>query len=325
MSITQAPPLQVDTAVPTPAGQFLADVLCGLAAPQKELPSKYFYDEAGSQLFEQICQLEEYYLTRAELAIMHRHAVDMAALLGRRCLLVEYGSGSSTKTRLLLDHLVEPVAYVPVDISCVHLWRSAGTLGREYPRIAVLPLCADFTRSVALPDIDSRPVRRVVYFPGSTIGNFTVGEALPLLRRTARLCGPGGGLLLGADLKKDPAVLHAAYNDARGVTAAFNLNLLARINRELGADFRLDQFWHYAPYNPREGRIEMHLLSRREQHVDIGGRRFFFAEGESIRTEYSYKYTLSELRALAAAAGFEVQQAWTDDAHSFSVLYLTAA
>jgi len=324
MSITQAPPAAADPVVPAPADALRADVLRGLAAVPKELPSKYFYDEAGSTLFEQICELEEYYPTRTELGIMRRHAAEMAALLGRRCLLIEYGSGSSIKTRLLLDHLAEPAAYVPVDISGAHLRRSAGALAREYPHVVVLPVCADFTHGVDLPRGGRRPARRVVYFPGSTIGNFTPAEAVALLRQTARLCGAGGGLLLGADLKKDPAVLHAAYNDARGVTAAFNLNLLARLNRELGADFRLDQFRHYAPYNPCHGRIEMYLVSRLEQQVRIGPDRFCFAEGEPIRTEYSYKYSPKDLRALAVAAGFEVRQVWTDDRRYFSVLYLTA-
>jgi dimethylhistidine N-methyltransferase len=312
----------MDPVVPAAVDQLRADVVRGLAATQKELPCKYFYDEAGSQLFEHICELEEYYLTRTELAIMRGHAAEMAGLLGRRCLVLEYGSGSSTKTRLLLDHLADPAAYVPVDISCAHLWRSAAALAREYPRLEVLPLCADFTRAVPLPRVGRRQGRTVVYFPGSTIGNFPPADAVALLRQTARLCGPGGGLLLGADLKKDPGVLHAAYNDSRGVTAAFNLNLLARVNRELGADFRLDQFRHYAPYIPCEGRVEMHLVSRLEQQVRIGRETFCCAEGESIRTEYSYKYSPKDLRALASASGFEVGQVWTDDRRYFSVLYL---
>jgi dimethylhistidine N-methyltransferase len=309
--------------VTSPTGIFQTDVLNGLRQPVRELPCKYFYDAEGSRLFEEICELEEYYLTRTELAIMRQHAAAMAARLGPRCLLIEYGSGSSLKTRLLLDHLAEPVAYVPVDLSCDYLHQSAQKLAKSYPRVWVAPLCADFTLPFAVPSDGKRPTRRVVYFPGSTIGNFTQNEAPTLLRQAARRCGPGGGLLLGADLKKDPAALHAAYNDSKGVTAAFNRNLLVRINRELGADFQVDQFWHHALYNPREGRIEMHLVSQRDQQVRLGGDEFRFAEGETIRTEYSYKYTLADLQQIASAGGFEVQEVWSDERRDFTVLYLS--
>jgi dimethylhistidine N-methyltransferase len=305
-----------------PANHFRADVLRGLSGPRKELPCKYFYDEAGSRLFERICELPEYYPTRTELAIMQRHGADMAAHLGPGCLVIEYGSGSSVKSRLLLDQLVTPAGYVPVDISREHLRRSAAALARRYPHVPVLPVCADFTQPLRLPAQGRQPRRRVVYFPGSTIGNFTPEEAAELLRRTARLCGPGGGLLLGADMQKDPRLLHAAYNDAQGVTAAFNRNLLVRINRELGADFQPEQFWHHAFYNPAPGRIEMHLLSRQEQTVHLGADTFSFAEGEPICTEYSYKYTPARLQRLAAAGGFEVRRVWADERKYFSVLYL---
>jgi dimethylhistidine N-methyltransferase len=301
---------------------FLADVLRGLGAARKYLPCKYFYDDLGSALFERITQLDEYYLTRTERAIMTRHAAEMASLLGPRCLLIEYGSGSSAKTRLLLDHLVDPISYVPIDISDAYLARSAQALATDYPALEVLPLYADFTRPVRLP-VPHRPVaRRVVYFPGSTIGNFTGDEVLALLRRTAEVCGPGGALLLGADLRKDPRVIEAAYNDSAGVTAAFNLNLLARINRELGGDFVLDQFSHRAVYFPAEGRIEMYLVSCSDQWVHVGGTPFFFASGELIHTENSCKYSLGEVRDLAEAAGFEPGRAWTDEAVYFSVHYL---
>lgn len=312
------------TAVSRPTlAEFRADVLRGLGQPVKELPCKYFYDAAGSALFERITELEEYYPTRTELAIMRRHVAEMAGLLGPRCLLVEYGSGSSTKTRLLLDRLLDPAGYVPIDVSGEYLFRSARALAGAYPRLEVLPLCADFTRPVELPAPRVRPARRVVYFPGSTIGNFTPAETVALLRQTAALCGRGGGLLLGADLQKDRRVLEDAYNDRLGVTAAFNLNLLARINRELGADFALDQFCHRAIYNEADGRIEMHLDSRRAQRVRVAGMEFAFAAGESIRTEYSYKYRLRDLHDLAAAAGFEVERFWTDEREYFSVHYLT--
>jgi dimethylhistidine N-methyltransferase len=312
------PPVALNPVASTgvPLGRFLADIRLGLRASPKTLPCKYFYDAAGSELFAKICELDEYYLTRTELAIMQRHAPQIASLLGRNCLLIEYGSGSSVKTRLLLDHLREPAAYVPVDLSEEQLQHSAAQLARQYPGLPVLPLFADFTQPLELPT-NGRASRRAVYFPGSTIGNFTPSESLELLRRTAQLCGAGGGLLLGADLKKDPAVLHAAYNDKLGVTAAFNLNLLVRINRELGADFQIDQFWHHAFYQPGESRIEMHLVSRCDQRVRLADQVFTLAEGESIRTEYSYKYSPTDLLDLAAASGFKPRQSWTDDRRSF--------
>jgi dimethylhistidine N-methyltransferase len=319
MSITSYPPPVQDLA-PEQA-RFRADILRGLRAAPKALPCKYFYDETGSRLFERITKLDEYYPTRSELAIMGRHAPEMAALLGRRILLIEYGSGTSLKTRLLLDHLHEPAGYVPIDISVEVLRDSAEALAEEYPHVEIMPVCADFTRQVALPVGDMRPRRRVVYFPGSTIGNFTPDEATALLRQTA---GLADALLLGVDLKKDPRVIEAAYNDRRGVTAAFNLNLLARINRELDGDFRLDQFWHHAFYNPRHGRIEMHLVSRQDQRAHLAGEEFAIAEGESIRTEYSYKYSPGDVRDLAARAGFEVARTWTDDQRRFCVAYLAS-
>jgi dimethylhistidine N-methyltransferase len=316
-------PMSCTTLEATPSrDQFYADVCRGLDEPDKELPCKYFYDEAGSRLFDRITELREYYPTRTELAIMQRHAAEMAEALGSNCLLLEYGSGSSVKTRLLLAHLRDPVAYIPIDISGAYLRKAAWKLAADYPGLNILPLCADFSRSLTLPKTARLPARRVVYFPGSTIGNFTPGEATALLQQTARLCGSGGGLLLGADLKKDPLFITAAYNDAEGVTAAFNLNLLTRINRELAADFQVDRFWHHAFYNPREGRIEMHLVSQCDQSIHIGEAAFFLAEGESIRTECSYKYSLTDLRELAHAGGFEIGQVWTDRHRLFSVLYL---
>jgi L-histidine Nalpha-methyltransferase len=299
-------------------------VLRGLRAPKKELPCKYFYDEAGSALFEQITELEEYYPTRTELGIMEQHAGEMAGLLGPRCLLIEYGSGSSLKTRLLLDQLRELAAYVPIDVSGEHLRRSARALGEEYPDIEVLPLCADFTRPLSLAACRKRAAaRRVVYFPGSTLGNFTPREAIALLRQTAVLCGRDGGLLLGIDLRKCPRAIEAAYNDRRGVTAAFNRNILVRINRELGADFDVEQFAHRAFFNAAHGRIEMHLVSRCDQVVRIGGVSFVFASGESIHTENSYKFSLPALAELAEANGFVVERVWADERQYFSVVYLT--
>ena len=318
--IQQMDPVEVFKAA---TRQFRADVLRGLRAPKKELPCKYFYDEVGSELFEQITELEEYYPTRTELGIMERHAPEMAGLLGRRCLLIEYGSGSSIKTRLLLDQLREPAGYVPIDVSGEYLYRSARALGEEYPDIEVLPLCADFTRQLALPACRKTAARRVVYFPGSTLGNFAPEATLALLRQTAVLCGREGGLLLGIDLQKDPRVIEAAYNDRRGVTALFNRNILVRINRELGADFDIEQFAHRAFYNAAQKRIEMHLVSRCDQVVRVGGVLFAFARSESIHTENSCKYSLPALANLAGASGFAVERVWTDDRQYFSVAYLT--
>lgn len=305
-------------------GSFREEVLQGLQKAQKELPSKFFYDARGSQLFEQIGALDEYYLTRTELGIMRDHADQMAQLLGPQCLLVEYGSGSSTKTRLLLDHLRQPAAYVPIDISKEPLIQAATALAAAYADLEVLPVCADYTTDFELPVPTAPAARRVVYYPGSTIGNFDREPARRFLRRIAGVCGPGGGgLLIGVDLRKDPVKLHHAYNDWEGVTAAFNLNLLVRINRELGADFQPDRFRHYAFYNPREGRVEMHLVSLVNQTVHVGEAAFSFAIGESIWTESSYKYHLDEFADMAGAVGFAVAQVWTDPQGLFSVQYLT--
>jgi dimethylhistidine N-methyltransferase len=304
-------------------GQFRAEVLKGLRARPKELPCKFFYDEAGSALFERITELDEYYLTRTEVAIMRRHALEMAALLGRRCLLIEYGSGSSAKTRLLLDALSDPAGYVPVDVSEAYLLDSARKLSGDYPHIEVLPVCADFCKPLQLPAPRKLAARRVVYFPGSTIGNFNRPETIALLRHTAALCGPGGGLLLGADLRKDERVLEAAYNDAQGVTAAFNRNLLERINQELRGDFDPGRFSHHAVFNARESRIEMYLVSTEAQTAHVAGERFFFAPGEPIRTEISCKYGLDDLQDLAGASGFVIERTWLDERQYFSVNYLT--
>jgi len=301
---------------------FGSQVVRGLRQTRKQLPCKFFYDQRGSQLFDRICELDEYYLTRAELGILGASATEMAAALGPDCLLVEYGSGSSLKTGLLLERLQRPAAYVPLDISREHLLAAAGRVAARYPRLHVLPVCADYTRPFSLPACQGA-ARTVVYFPGSTVGNFEPHEARGFLRATAQQVGPTGGLLIGVDLKKDPALLHAAYNDAAGVTAAFNLNLLDRINRELDGNFNLRQFAHYAFYNPRLGRIEMHLVSIVAQTARAVGESFSFHDGETVFTESSYKYTLEEFASLAAASGWSVEQVWTDDRRMFSVQYLT--
>ena len=301
-----------------------AEILEALRAPCKTLPCKYFYDARGSQLFEQICALPEYYLTRTELAIMETHAADMAAALGPRILLVEPGSGSSVKTRLLLEQLRVPRAYVPVDISREHLVAAADRLNRRYPALEVLPVCADFSQPFALPAPRRPAVRTVIYFPGSTIGNFEPPAAAQLLKRLRRLAGRDGGLLIGMDLQKDAALLERAYNDSAGVTAAFNLNLLRRINRELGGDFDASRFRHRAVYNRAAGRVEMHLVSLDDQTVNVADESIRFRADEVVVTEYSYKHTLSSFAALATQAGLAVKQVWTDDRRWFSVQYLVS-
>jgi dimethylhistidine N-methyltransferase len=302
--------------------RFLEDALAGLGAAPKTLPCKYFYDAEGSKLFEQICELPEYYPTRTELSILRAHAGEMAACLGAGALLVEYGSGSSTKTRLLLDRLVRPAAYVPIDVSREHLHASALALRIDYPELEVLPLCADFTARVRLPRARRSPRRRAVYFPGSTIGNFEPAGAVALMAGVARLVGPRGGFLVGVDLRKEPRVLERAYDDAAGVTAAFNRNLLVRMNRELDADFDLGRFAHRAVWAPAAGRIEMHLVSEADQLVQVGGVPIRFARGETICTEHSHKYTLPGFASLARRAGLAVRRVWTDPAGLFSVQYL---
>jgi dimethylhistidine N-methyltransferase len=307
---------------PEERARFLEDAIEGLTRRRKELPCKYFYDVTGSRLFDEICDLDEYYLTRTEREIMARHAAVMAAALGPRCRRNAFGSGSSVKTRDLLDHLEDPAGYIPVDISRDHLLESAAALGRDYPGLEIRPVAADFTTPFALPRMSRPARRRIVYFPGSTIGNLHPTEVPAFLDGIVRLVGPGGGLLIGVDLKKDPAILHRAYNDAQGVTAAFNLNLLARMNRELGADFELDQFRHEARYNESKGRIEMHLVSLADQEVTVGDTTISFQQGETILTEFSYKYDLEQFRGVAAASGLEVVRVWTDERRAFSVQYL---
>jgi dimethylhistidine N-methyltransferase len=304
---------------------FQADVLAGLARKPKRLSCKYFYDRRGSQLFDDICRLPEYYLTRCELAIMDRYAGQMADEIGPRAMLVELGSGSSVKVRLLLDQLEHAAAYAPVDISWEHLHATAGRLGRDYPGLEILPTAADFTERLWLPASRVTPRRRIVYFPGSTIGNFRMGAARRILRRIALLCGHDGALLLGVDLEKDPATIEAAYNDAAGVTAEFNLNLLRRINRELDADFDLGAFEHRAFYDRRYKRVDIRLESRRRQRVRVGAASYRFARGEAIRTEYSHKYTIDGLAALADEAGFTLRRYWTDDRQYFAVAYLVTS
>lgn len=303
--------------------QFLRDVLAGLRASPKVLPSKYFYDQRGSQLFDQICELPEYYPTRTEVAIMQSHAPAMGDLIGPNSMIIELGSGSSMKTGWLLENVPRPLCYVPVDISGEHLLEAADRIADRFADIEVLPVCADFSAEFELPEADTAIDRRVAYFPGSTIGNFRPAPARQLLAGIAKLVGPGGGLLIGFDLEKDRQTLEAAYDDADQVTAAFNKNLLRRINQELGGDFALEQFRHRAVYNESHRRVEMHLVSRVQQVVRIDGATVPFAAGESIRTELSHKYRPDSFARLAQSAGFTPVQLWTDLKQLFAVGYYT--
>jgi len=298
-------------------------ILAGLTAPQKTLSPKYLYDETGSKLFDEICELPEYYPTRSEKRIMARYIGEMAALIGPRASVIEFGSGSSHKIRVLLDNLVEPAAYVPVDISADHLSRTTNDLARDYPHVQIHPVFADFTQPFELPVHAVDPARNLIFFPGSTIGNFDKRDARSLLEVMRLEARPGGALLLGVDLKKDPGIIQAAYNDSAGVTAAFNLNVLKRLNMELGADFELTSFRHEAIYDEAEGRIEMRLVSRKPQRVTVAGDTVDFKAGEYIITEYSHKYSLTEFAELARAAGFQPVQSWQDEESLFSVQYLS--
>jgi dimethylhistidine N-methyltransferase len=303
-------------------GTFLRDVVAGLAARPKTLPEKYFYDRRGSELFDAICELPEYYPTRIEIALLRAHSAEIAQLTGAQAHLIEFGSGASTKVRILLDALAAPASYVGVDISREYLLHATQALAFDYPDVSVLAVCADFTRPFRVPALPGRGVR-LGFFPGSTIGNLNHDDAEAFLRHAAVALRPGGGLLIGVDLKKETEILHAAYNDAKGITAAFNLNLLTRINRELDATFELRHFAHEAFYEPEAGRIEMHLRSLIDQSVRVGKDVFHFAENETIHTENSHKYTVGEFQALARRAGLRPLRAWSDPNRLFSLHYLS--
>ena len=303
---------------------FRDDVFEGLSRQQKELPCKYFYDNRGSELFNTICGLDEYYPTRTETALLQAHGREMADLIGPGVCLIEFGCGSLLKTRLLLDALRSPAAFVPIDISADHLLQSAAGLAADYPNLEVLPVVADFTRPVKLPDKARKASEnRIGFFPGSTIGNFDHAGAADFLATVADMVGGGGALLIGVDLKKDEDILVRAYDDAQGVTAAFNRNVLERINRELGGCFDIETFSHRALYNGAEGRIEMHLVSEKDQTVTVHDRDFTFTEGETIHTEDSYKYHVEEFSSFAAGAGFRSARTWVDGDGLFSLHYLT--
>jgi len=301
----------------------LDQIVSGLSAPQKHISPKYFYDERGSQLFDDITQLPEYYLTNTELGIMRDNIAEIAELVGKQASLIEFGSGSSLKTRVLLEHLSELAAYVPVDISKDHLYASAKKIRDSFPHIDVLPVVADFTQEFALPKPMVMPVRNIVYFPGSTIGNFEHDTAMSLLRVMHHEAGKGGALLIGVDLQKDPAIIESAYNDSAGLTAEFNLNMLRHLNRNFSASFDIEKFAHYANYDQDEGRVVIKLVSQADQTFSVGDTEFDIADGEAILTEYSHKYTLDGFAAMAHAAGFSVEKVWTDDESLFSVQFLT--
>jgi dimethylhistidine N-methyltransferase len=308
-------------AAPALETDFADALLSGLRSEPKRIPCKYFYDAEGSRLFEQICALPEYYPTRVELALLNAHAPEMAALIGSDAEIVEFGAGAAEKIRPLLRAAHKPRAYLPIDISGPYLRDVAERLQSDFPALTIHPIVADFTREVA---IARSGTKRVGFFPGSTIGNFDADEAHAFLCGAARMLR-GGGLLIGVDLVKDPTVLHAAYNEAAGITAAFNKNLLARANREVDANFDLSAFAHYAFYNPKPQRIEMYLISRWAQRVSVCGRAIAFAEGEAIHTENSHKYTIDGFRALASSAGFIPRAVWCDADRLFSIHWLEAA
>ena len=300
----------------------LQTVRRGLSAKPKKLPSRLFYDERGSALFEAICEQPEYYLTRTEIAIMRDHAAEIAVTLGPEVRLVEYGSGSGIKTRMLLEHLESPVAYVPVEISRTALMESVASLATQFPDVPMQPVCADFTQPLRLPVAARAPRRTIIYFPGSTIGNFESKEAMKILRQMRAEMSDGGGVIIGVDLKKDTAEIEAAYNDAAGVTRDFTLNMLVRLNREIGTDFDVEGFRHRARYNALAGRIETSLVSAKRQEVRVGPETYVFREDEAMQVEYSCKYSLEDFALMAAKAGLSVQKVWMDADRRFSVQYL---
>jgi dimethylhistidine N-methyltransferase len=309
---------------------FEEEVICGLKKTPRCIPPKFFYDKRGSHIFDDICETDEYYVTRTEIDLLKKHSAEIAQLIGKNCLLVEPGSGNSQKVRVLLDEL-KPQTYLPMDISRDYLASAAQELADEYPWLDVHAACVDYTAPIDLSFVDNSTdinsektnnnIRKVAFFPGSSIGNFEKSHAANFLENMANMLGENGGLLIGVDLKKDPSTLHAAYNDTDGITAEFNLNLLARINRELGANFNINDFSHHAFYNENKGRIEMHLMSDRSQSVFIDSEYFHFKKGETIHTENSYKYHIEEFQDLASKAGFKARRVWTDESKLFSLHY----
>jgi len=320
-SLTATPPIST----PESSSDFLADAIAGLSSNPRTLPCKYFYDERGAALFQKICELPEYHITRTEVEILDRNRADIASQLGSNVELIGLGTGAGTKTRILIEALDCPAVYIPIDISEKQLVESTVLFRKVFPELEILPVCADYLQPVAIPSAQHKAARNIVYFPGSTIGNFEPDEAVEFLRRIANVCGASGGLLIGVDLKKNRSALEAAYNDRAGITSQFNLNLLERMNRELAADFDLDQWRHQALYNSTDGRIEMYLISEMDQFVHLDEQKFHFRRGEKIITEFSYKYEPEEFAALADNAGFKFNRMWTDDARLFGVFYFTCS
>ncbi len=301
----------------------IQEIVAGLQQDEKMISPKYFYDERGSQLFDEITTLPEYYPTETEFGIMRENITEIATLIGPQASLIEYGSGSSRKTRVLLEHLNDQAVYVPVDISEEHLLESARQIRAEFPDLEVLPVVADFTKRFQLPDPPVMPLRNIIYFPGSTIGNFAHAIACELLEVMYHEAGENGAMLIGVDLQKDPSIIERAYNDSAGVTAEFNLNMLRHLNREFGSDFDLDCWKHKAQYNQSEGRVEIRLINEEQQTVNIDGTTIVVKRGEGILTEYSHKYTLEGFAEMAQGAGFKVERVWTDANNLFSVQYCT--
>jgi len=299
----------------------LEEIIDGLLLPEKMISPKYFYDERGSQLFDQITRLPEYYPTETELGIMQDNIDEIVALVGEHASLIEFGSGSSSKTRILIENLNQLAAYVPVDISADHLLESSDRIQQEFPGVEVLPVVADFTQAFALPNPKFMPLRNIVYFPGSTLGNFTHDAAHDLLSVMYQEAGENGALLIGIDLRKDPAIIDRAYNDSTGITAEFNLNMLQHLNEAFGFDFELSNYSHSAHYDEAKGRIEMHLVSSCDQIITAGDAEILIGDGEAILTEYSHKYTLEGFAEMASRAGFEIKRVWTDADALFSVQY----
>lgn len=300
----------------------LKEVLRGLSKSQKALPPKLLYDKRGSEIFEKICLLKEYYPTRAETEILKNNAIDICHMIGEGSIILEPGSGAGDKIRHLLPHMINLKYYVPIEISKEILLRMTEEFQKEFPQLKVMPVCADFNQNIELPiSLDSESAKKVIFFPGSTIGNFHPHEAIGFLKHMAKIVGPGGGLVIGVDMKKDPQVFKLAYDDPHGVTADFNLNLLQRLNREVSARFDLRNFSHEAIYDEKLGRVEMHLVSKIPQMVKVNETVFRFKEGETIHTECSYKYTVDEFAELCAKAGWQLKKDWKNKENQFCVYY----
>ncbi len=315
-------PLECDDRLPG-RKQMRDDVIAGLRRSQKMIPAKYLYDEQGSILFDQICDLEEYYPTLTEMGILRDNIDEIKDIVGPNCLLIEYGSGSGDKTRILLEHLITPAGYVPIEISKEALLASAKRLTAAYPHVCVLPVCADFMQPIKIPTSIKAAGQRLIFFPGSTIGNMAPEESTAFLMRCATVCGPGGGMLIGVDLKKDTAKLEAAYDDTEGVSAAFAMNVLDRFNRELDANFDSSKFCYHSVYNHEDGRIEMGIKSLADQVVGFGNSEIAFAQDEVMFTEFSHKFSLGQWQEKANRAGFDIVHVWTDPRQLFSVQYMT--